>query len=190
MKLLACLVLAVFPAQAIELQIYFTAIQRILASQVFTQDGRLYVRGNAQNKCDFAFLEHPVISAAGPKLSIQARFSGRTARNFFGRCVGMGDSFDVHIAVVPYYKDSAILLREVKVESPGRDGYYIRKVRAAISDSMTKQFSYKVAADAKRILEQQHDPLYTQELRQFIVQNIRIAPDAIVVTLDFQLAVH
>ncbi len=190
LRVAACLMLAASCAPAIELEIYFTALQRILASQVFTQDGKLYVRNDAKNKCDFAYLENPQISAAGPRLAIRAKFSGRTARNFFGKCVGLGDSFDIAIAAIPYYKDGSILLRDVKVESPGRDGYYIRRVRTAVSESLAKGFNYNVAADAKRILEQQRDPLYTQELRQFSIQGIRIAADSVVVGIDFQLAVR
>jgi len=183
------LIVAVTPARAIELQIYFTVIQRMLAAQVFTQEGRVYVRGDAKNRCSFAFLEDPTIASLGTSLHIQARFSGRSARNFFGRCVGLGDSFTLSIAAVPYYRNGAIALRDVKVDSPGRDGLYIRRVRAAIADSLTRQFAYNVSADAKRILEQKLDPLYNQELRRFNVTGIRIAQDSILVGLDFQLAV-
>lgn len=183
------LLLAVVPVQAIELQIYYTAIQRLLAAQVFTQEGRLYVRGDGRNKCSFAYLEDPTVSSRGSSLHIQARFSGRSARNFFGRCVGLGDSFTLSIAAIPYYRDGGIALRDVKVESPGRDGIYIRRVRAAIADSLGRQFTYDVSADAKRILEQKRDPLYSQELRKFNITGIRVAPDSIVVAVDFQLAV-
>lgn len=182
--------IGVIPAQGIELQIYYTALQRLLAQQVFTQDGKLYVRGgDGKNKCDFAFLENPVISNAGTRVAIRAKFSGRTARNFFGKCVGMGDSFDLSIAAIPYYRDGAIALRDVKVESPGREGFYVRKVRQAISESLSRQFSYNVAADAKRVLEQKRDPLYTQELRRFSVTSIQVGTEALIVGVDFQLAV-
>ena len=189
MTRLLVLLLAVVPAHAIELQIYYTAIQRLLAAQVFTQEGRLYVRGDGKNKCSFAYLEDPTVSSLGSSLHIQARFSGRSARNFFGKCVGLGDSFTLSIAAVPYYRDGSIALRDVKVESPGRDGIYIRRVRAAIADSLGKQFTYNVTSDAKRILEQKQHPLYSQELRRFSVTGIRVAQDSIVVGLDFQLAV-
>jgi len=129
-------------------------------------------------------------SRASARASISRRASAAAAaRNFFGRCVGLGDSFTLSIAAVPYYRNGAIALRDVKVDSPGRDGLYIRRVRAAIADSLTRQFAYNVSADAKRILEQKLDPLYNQELRRFNVTGIRIAQDSILVGLDFQLAV-
>lgn len=184
-------ILGAAPSYAVDLHIYFTALQRVLASQVFTAEGKLYVRGgDLKNKCDFAYLENPLISANGPRLAIRTRFSGKTARNFFGKCVGMGDSFDLQIAAVPFYRGGAVALKDVKVETPGRDGFYIRRVRAAITDSLARQFAYGVAADAKRVLEQKRDPNYTQELRQFEITGIRVTPDSVVVSLSFELAVR
>lgn len=187
----AWLLLAAQPAFAVELQLYFSALQRILADQIFTQEGRLYVKGNAQNKCSFAYLEKPAVSADGGRLHIRARFSGRSAQNFFGRCIGLGDSFDVLIAAVPQYRDGALALRDVHVDSPGRDGFYIRHVRATMADSLARNFKYNLGADAKRILEEAkpNSPL-RQELRRFDVREIRVLGDSIVVVLDFQLAVR
>jgi hypothetical protein len=170
--------------------LYFSALQRILAVQVFTQDGRLYVKGSRKNKCNFAYLEKPVVAAGNGRLLIRARFSGRSAQSLFGRCLGMGDSFDVLIGAVPQYRDGSLALRDVRVDSPGRDGFYIRRVRAAMADSLTRQFKYNVSSDAKRILEEARpgSPL-RQELRRFEVREIRVLGDSIVVVLDFQLAV-
>jgi hypothetical protein len=188
-RLALAILLAMPAAPAIELQVHYTAIQRLLASQVFTQEGRLYVRGDGKAKCSFAYLENPAISGEAPRLVIRARFSGRSARNFFGKCVGLGDSFDVVISAIPYYRDGAVALRDVVVDSPGRNSFYIRRVRAALADSLSKKFAYNVTADAKRILEQKRDPLYSQELRKFNITGIRVAPDSVVVGLDFALAV-
>lgn len=185
------MLVSAYPSFAVELQLYFSALQRILADQIFTQDGRLYMRGNKQNKCSFAYLENPSVSADGGRLNIRARFSGRSAQNFFGRCFGLGDSFDVLIGAVPQYRDGALALREVRVDSPGRDGFYIRRVRATMTDSLSKQFKYNLGSDAKRILEEAkpNSPL-RQELRHFDVREIRVLQDSIVVVLDFQLAVR
>lgn len=182
---------AALPLPGAELQLYFSALQRILADQVFTQDGRLYVRGNPKNKCSFAYLEKPVVAAVGNRLSIKARFSGRSAQNLFGRCFGLGDSFDVLIGALPVYQDGWLALRDVRVESPGRDGFYIRRVRAAMSDSLSREFKYNVAADARRILEQSkpNSPLQ-QEVRSFEVRGIRVLPDSVLIELEFRLAVR
>ena len=179
------------PSHAVELQLYFSALQRILGEQIFTQDGRLYVKGDRKNLCSFAYLEKPVVSADNGRLNVRARFSGRSAQNLFGRCLGMGDSFDVLIGALPQYRDGWLALREVRVDSPGRDGFYVRQVRAAMATSLARTFKYDVASDAKRILEQPRpNSPSRQELRRFDVREIRVLADSIVVVLDFQLSVR
>src|SRR5262249_53104112 len=160
------------------LQIQYAAIGKVLAQQVFTQEGRKYVRGSKEQRCNFAYLEHPEISAAGGRLGIRARFTGRSARNLFGRCIGLGDSFDGQIAATPYFHDNVISFKDVRVESINKDGVYIRMVRSALAYSLSNEFQYKVVDDAKQILEARRDPLpLTQELRNFTVREIRCAAD-------------
>lgn len=182
-------------ARAAELQIYYGAIQKILAQEVFTQDGRRYVRGNPAAKCSFAYLEHPELRGENGRLILKARFTGRSALDVFGRCIGLGDSFDVYITAVPYYHNRSIGLRDVRVEGRAargepRTGYYVRRVCAALGDSLRKDFDYRVGDQAKRLLEQTApQAAYRQELLDFSVPQIRVMPDALIVTVDFRLAV-
>ena len=191
-NLRAAALLAVWAAccPGAELQIQYSAISKILAQQVFTQEGRKYVRGNKGQPCNFAYLEHPEIGGYNGRLAIRARFTGRSARNFFGKCVGLGDSFDVQIAVTPYYHDNVIGFKDVRVESINKDGVYVRLVRSALAYSLANEFQYRVLDDARQMLEARRDPLpFTQELRDFHVREIRVTPDALVLSLDFTLTV-
>lgn len=177
-------------ASAAELRVEYSAISKALAQQVFTQEGRKYVRGAKEQRCNFAYLEHPEIGGSNAHLVIRAHFSGRSARNFFGKCVGLGDSFDVQITAIPYYHDAVIGLKGVHVESINRDGVYIRLVRTALAYSLEHEFVYRIFDDARRILEAPREPLQlSQELQKFEVQSIKVASDALVLGLDFQLTV-
>jgi hypothetical protein len=184
-------VLAACSACAAEVQLYFSVLQRVLAEQAFTREGRLYVRGHEKEKCNFAYLENPIVAADGHRLIINARFTGRSAANFFGTCVGFGDSFDLRIGAVPQYRDGFLAFGDVRVESPGREGFYARRVRAAMADSLTKQFRYNLAAEAKKILEEpKPKSAVKQELRRFSVREIRVLPDSVLLVFDFQLGIR
>ncbi|MGH9719449.1 MAG: hypothetical protein ACRD8O_04505 [Bryobacteraceae bacterium] len=187
----ACLLLwlsAVEPALCVELRIHYSALQRVLAEQIFTQEGRRYVRGQPDAKCSYAYLERPEVGPAGNgRLFVKAHFSGRSAGNFFGKCVGLGGDFDVHIAAAPYYQDGRIALRDVRVDSPGRDGLYIRRVRLALAESITRQFEYRVMDDARKLIEQSP---YRPELVSFSVPAMQVTGEALVLTVDFTLAVR
>lgn len=187
--ILCCLVLQGSAAGA-ELAIHFTAIQKILAQLVFTQDGRKYLRGAPTARCNYAYLENPQVGGDGGMLKMTARFSGRSALDVFGKCIGLGDSFEASITAMPYYQDGVLRLKNVKVVGKGRDGYYIRRVCAALADSLRTQFQYRLLDSAKLILERKQDgTAYSQEVVRFQVPSVQVTSDAVVLTLDFMLAV-
>ena len=176
-------------AAAVELHIQFGALERMLTEQVFSQEGRRYVHGNKANKCNFAYLEKPHVRGQGSLLLITAHFTGRSALNFAGQCVGLGDAFDVVITALPVYKNGAMGLQEVKVTSAGKTGYYIRKVCDAMQTSLARDFTYPLQSEAQKMLEASAQPGYKREVRKFTVPDIRVSADALVLQLDFELTV-
>ena len=123
-------------------------------------------------------------------LRVNARFSGRSALDVFGKCIGLGDSFEASITAVPYYQDGVLRLKDVQVVGKGRDGFYIRRVCSALAESLRTQFKYRLLDDAKLILERKQDgTAYSQEVVRFHVPSVRVTSDAVVLTLDFALAV-
>ena len=177
-------------AGAVEVHLQFGALERLLSEQVFTQDGRRYVRGSKDNKCNFAYLEKPQVRGENGRLRMKARFSGRSSLNFAGQCVGLGDAFDVIILALPIYKNGTIGLQAVKVTSDGKTGYYIRRVCAAMEASLARDFKYALERDAQILLENNTaQPNYKREVRHFQVPEIRVTDDALVLQVDFALTI-
>jgi len=178
------------PAHAVELHLRFGALERMIAETVFTQDGRRYVHNDKSNKCNFAYLERPQIQGADGRLRIRAKFTGRSALNVIGQCVGLGDAFMVVVTATPQYKNGNIVLQNVAATSEGKTGIYIRKVCSILGTSLERDFKYPLAAEAKRILEDaSNQPGYKRELRDFQVPAIRVSDDALVIQADFALVV-
>jgi len=190
LSLILCGLVLQASAAGAELAIHFTAIRKILAQLVFTQDGRKYLRGAPTARCNYAYLENPQISGDSGMLRVSARFSGRSALDVFGKCVGLGDSFEASITALPYYQDGVLRLKDVQVVGKGRDGFYIRRVCSALAESLRTQFKYRLLDDAKLILERKQDgTAYSQEVVRFHVPSVQVTSDAVVLTLDFALAV-
>jgi len=189
-RFLLLLALCLPAAHAVELQIQYGALERMIAEAVFTQDGRRYVHNDKTNKCNFAYLEKPQIQGAGGRLRIRAKFTGRSALNVIGQCVGLGDAFFVVITATPQYRNGNIVLTDIVAASDGKTGIYIRKVCSVLGASLERDFKYPLAAEAKRILEDTSgQPGYKRELRDFQVPAIRVADDALVIQTDFSLVV-
>jgi len=183
------LFLAAFPSFAADIELRFDALQRIIAQQVFTQDGRKYVRGTPATRCQFAYLEAPRIGSDNGLLRVSARFSGRTAFDILGGCIGLGDSFDLTIAAVPVVRNGAIGFKDVKV-SANQDSYYIRRVVAALRRSFDKDVKIEVTDQARKILEQNREGAsYKVEMASFNLTEVRVTADALVLVIDFRLVV-
>jgi hypothetical protein len=177
-------------ARAVELHLQFGALERMIGEAVFTQDGRRYVYHDKSNKCNFAYLEKPQIQGADGRLRIRAKFTGRSALNVIGQCVGLGDAFTVVLIATPQYRDGNIVLQHVVASSESKTGIYIRRVCGILGASLERDFKYPLAAEAKRILEDSSgQPAYKRELRDFQVPAIRVTDDALVIEADFALVV-
>jgi hypothetical protein len=178
-------------AHGTEIQLAYNVLERLIAQQVFTDDGRKYVKGTKADKCTFAYLENPRISGANGRIAIKAKFTGRSAIDMFGRCMGVGDAFHLTVIGMPYYDKGRIAFKDISVETD-RDGFYIRRVRQALVQSLSKQFDYQIQNDAKKLLEQQTEPnpLFKRQLIKFDVTQIQAADKALILTVDFVLAVQ
>jgi len=178
------------PALAAEVRIAFPAVQKMMADQEFTQEGRKYVRGDKSRKCDFAYLENPRIGEWNGQLVIKARFSGRRGLDVLGRCVGLGDAFDVTVVATPLVKRGVLALADVKVDTGAKDSFYIRKVRTALQESLGKQFVLDVKTKASELLEQR-DPAagFRRELSNFEFRQVKMSRDAVILDIDFVLTV-
>lgn len=182
--------LALPVAHAVELHVQYGALERMLAQTVFTQDGRRYVHNDRSNKCNFAYLDKPQVRGDGGKLRIRAHFTGRSALNIVGQCVGLGDAFDLIIVATPQYRDGNLLLGSVNVTSENKTGYYIRRVCTAMSASLVRDFRYPIAPEFQKALEDPAiQPAYPRQLRHFQINEIRVTPDDLVLVVEFELTV-
>jgi hypothetical protein len=189
-RLFSTLLLAACPARAVELHLQFRALERMVAEAIFTQEGRRYVHNDKSNKCNFAYLEKPQIQGVDGRLRIRAKFTGRSALDVIGQCVGLGDAFIVVVTATPQYRGGNIVLQDVSASSESKTGMYIRRVCAFLAVSLAHDFKYPLAAEAKRILEDSSSqPGYQRELRDFQVPAIRVTESALVIQADFALVV-
>ena len=175
--------------RAVELRLRFGALERMLSEQMFTEEGKRYV-GSKRTRCNFAYLQRPRMQGDAGRIRILAMFTGRTPLDVFGRCVGLGDEFDLVITARPQYKDDSVSFAEVTVKSASKNGYYIRRVCEALAASLARDFKYPLASEARRILEDPGtSPAYRRELHNFTVKNIAVTAEDLVLDLNFDLTI-
>ena len=191
MPRLALLLLAGLPAPALDLAIAYPALERMVAAKLFPEGGRRYVQGSAKDRCKWAYLEDPRVGAEDGRLCIRARFTGKTALNVLGACFGPSDRFAVAVYGNLYYRDGALGLKDIEVKSPGRDGFYVRRVREALATGMAREFHYPLKDDVDRMFRSANAGLPVKNaVTRFGVNAIRVEPQALVLALDVQLSVR
>ena len=92
------------------------------------------------------------------------------------------------ITATPIFKDGVVRLGTVQVQ-PAVDGVYARRVSRALAESLPAQFAYPAAQEARRLIETPSVEGYRRELRRFDVTRVSVAPDALVLSIDFELTV-
>ncbi|MEP6961325.1 MAG: hypothetical protein ABI995_04565 [Acidobacteriota bacterium] len=174
---------------AVDLELRFDALERLLGEQLFTAEGRTYVKGSKTERCNFAFLEKPKLSAAGDRLQLKVNFSGRTSLDMFGRCVGVGDSFELTLSALPAVRNGVIEFDQVNVSTP-RDSFYIRRVRVALAQTLNKNLKIDVVKQTKELIETPRQMgMYQQEIKDVHLSNIRVSSDSLVLGIDFRVIV-
>ena len=186
------LALAALPAFAqVELHLTFGVLQKMIAAQVFTEDGRKYVKGAKAQRCNFAYLENPLIGEQDGRLLVRAKFSGRSALNVLGQCVGLGDSFDVVIRMAPYADKSTLRLRDVEVASVGKRGFYSRAVCRQLAETIPRVLAYDFGPDFKRALEADQPGVpFRKSVDELTVQGLRVSKEALVLQLGLKLTLR
>jgi hypothetical protein len=190
--MIRCLALALLcaaPALAVDVELYYGALERLIGEQAFTAEGRRYVQGAKDQKCRYAFLEKPQLSGAGEQLQLKVNFSGKTALDMFGHCVGVGDQFELTILAKPKIDNGVIAFEQFQVSTP-RDSFYIRRVRTALVETLNKQFRIDIMAQARKLIEvPQQIGAYRQEIKDLKLTAVRVAADALVLGVDFKVVV-
>ena len=191
MNLILHFFLCVCSLSAIEMEIRFPLLERQLAQQLFTQDGKRYVKGTPQTRCSFAYLAEPHFSSRDGKLLIRAKFTGKSSVDLFGRCVGFGDSFEFEILSDLTTKAGTLLLSQPTVKILSRDTYYSRQVLKALQSSIGDAIRYPIRDEMRKLLATgSASSPYKVTIPKLEIRSIQILADALLIDLDTRFLVE
>jgi hypothetical protein len=176
---------------AIEIEIRFPLLEKQLSQQLFTQDGRRYVKGTPKSRCNFAYLANPQFSARDGQLLIKARFTGRSSLDLFGKCVGFGDSFDFEVLAGLATKEGTLRLTQPKVQLLTKETFYSRQVRKALESSIGDAIQYPIRDDIRKLLAtaSQASP-YKITIGRLEIRSIKIEANSLLIDVDTRFLVE
>jgi hypothetical protein len=127
----------------------------------------------------------------GNRLQVEAKFSGRSALNLLGQCVGLGDSFDVTILARPYCRKGALAFTDVSVNSNGHKGVYTRQVVKRLERTLATTFELRIDKEAERLLgEPRPGDIYTRKVEGLTLNQAWVEGDRIILNVDFRVTVR
>jgi hypothetical protein len=176
---------------AIEIEIRFSLLESLLAKQLFTEDGKRYVRGDAKNRCNFAYLADPHFSSRDSQLLIRARFTGRSSMDVFGKCLGFGDSFEFEVLSQLTTRAGTLLLDKPQVQILSRDTFYSRKVLKALQASIGDAVRYPLRDEIRKLLETgSANTPYKISIPKIEIRSVQILKDSLLVDVDTRFLVE
>ena len=178
-------------AYGIEIEIRFPLLEKQLSQQLFTQDGKHYVRGHPTSRCNYAFLASPRFGSRDGKLAITARFSGSSSLDVFGRCVGFADTFDFEILSALMIKNGSLVLADPQVKVLSRESFYTRQVQRALRVSIRDAVTYPIREELRKLLSAGAAPgPYKVSIQSLEVRRVEVLPNSLLVTVDTRLLVE
>jgi len=137
----------------VELHLQFGALERLLRRATLREDGRRYMHGNQKASVVLPIWNSRTSRANAGRLRIQAKFTGRSAMNVFGQCVGFGDAFDLTILATPAIPSRRHRPQGRVSTDRWKASFYIRRVCAAIAASLGRDFRYPMEIRNAEVIE-------------------------------------
>lgn len=176
---------------AIEIEIRFPLLERQLAQQQFTQDGRKYVKGNPSSRCNFAYLANPRFSSLDGRLRITALFTGKSSLDVFGKCLGFGDSFDFEVLSELSTQQGTLRLAKPEVKILSRDTFYSRQVLKALQKSIGDAIQYPIRDEIQKLLSAgTANTPYKISIPKVEIRRVQILKDSLLVDVDTRFLVE
>jgi hypothetical protein len=176
---------------AIEIEIRFPLLEKQLSQQLFTQDGKRYVKGNPKSHCNFAYLAEPHFTSRQGKLLIEAKFTGKSSMDLFGKCVGFGDSFVFEILSGLTTKDGTLVLDKPEVQIIKKDSFYSRQVLKSLKSSIGDAIRYPIRDEVRKLLANgSASAPYKVTIPKLEIRGIQILENSLLLDVDTRFLVE
>jgi hypothetical protein len=135
-------------AAASDLSLGPASIQKIVAEQLFNQNGRWYLVDNGP--C-YAYFDHPKTQLTEGRLILNAHLSARLGIQIGDNCAGTAMASNVTLSARPVGKGSSLTLEDIRFDrvddSASRDA--IKAIQQIAPDALPKAFSFDLLALVK-----------------------------------------
>jgi hypothetical protein len=172
--------------RASELAIGPKAVQQVLQTQLFTNNGRWFLLDDGP--C-YAFLETPVVRLGQGRLLLDSHLSSRLGQRIGNYCAGAGFASAVTFSAALVGQGSKVTLSDIRIDhvDDGATRDLLSLLQRVAPQALPQAFTIDVLQNVRGTTV----PLggYTVSVKEFAIQQILTSPQAIAVRFDLSLAV-
>jgi hypothetical protein len=170
------------------MEIAYLSVESMLVPGLLTEGGRLYLQGGSADRCNYAFVQDPCVSATGGRLEVKLLFAGSLGKEVGGKCVGTGDNFDVVVRGIQRYGSGELFLDEMTFAAESKvfnlfapiiESQLRERLRVPLQRTIDRQLAEWSALGAGRITLQDLD-----------VSSIQLGEDRLTVQTDYKITLE
>ena len=182
--------LAPCAAHGLEIRISSKALERTLAKQLFTANGRYYMRGNASSAC-FVYAEDPKVSFAAERVVVHVKTHARLGTSMRGSCLGLGLNTEADVSVVPDAQGESIGFRDARVEHLSESRELNFFLEPFLSGKLPQQMKLDAADFIRALISKSAETTgYEVKLDNLKIHSMQVAGDALAVDFDGNISVQ
>jgi hypothetical protein len=173
-----------FAATASDLSLGPNSIQKIVAEQLFNQEGRWYLVDNGP--C-YAYFDHPKTHLTEGRLILNAHLSARLGVQLGDNCAGTDLASNVTISARPVGKGSSLTLEDIRFDrvEDGASRDALNTIQQIAPQALPKAFSFDLLALVKdKSISAVGVPVTVSQFRILATETRR---DAVKITYDMSL---
>jgi hypothetical protein len=171
-------------AAASDLSLGPASIQKIVAEQLFNQEGRWYLVDNGP--C-YAYFDRPKTHLTDGRLILNAHLSARIGLQIGGNCAGTDMASNVTISARPVGKGSSLTLEDIRFDrvEDGASRDALNAIQQIAPEALPKAFSFDLLALVKdKSIRAVGVPVTVSQFRILTTETRR---DAVRITYDMSL---
>jgi len=187
---LATMALLGSTAHAVELKLSAQVLERTLAKQLFKDNGRYYMRGNATSPC-FVYAENPKVSFKDDRIVIHVTTHSKLGTSIKGTCLGVGLNADADVSVVPEAEGESIGFRDARVDNLSESKEVNYFLIPFLSKKLPQEMKINIADQLRAVIATSDATIgYTLTLDELKVHSMIVSGKALVVDFDGSVSVQ
>jgi len=168
-------------AQAAEIVLEHSAVEKLLMQALFNNDGRYDLRRGA---C-YAYLDSPTIQLKDGRLRVRSRLASRVGAEVGASCVGTAFTTWTVVSGRPAASGGKVKLEDLHIDNVDDPGTRAL-LESILLPALPRAFEFDVQ-QAVRAMLQTSAPQFQATLQAFTIDSVTAADDRLSVKFDFKL---